>query len=685
MCAIPASDPDDDAALLALPHSEQFLGRLSYKFCLDCACLADHNLCDELRPGLPGLDETCGTSCAKPRSLEQRGCVSASLPTPAWPENGDGQGYGDGQALGTPADEYPSVRDACQAGTRTIADRTAGWLALAADYLMQAAEGNAGVIATQICLERRYVTLTCLEDPAASLTDLHDQACALVESLRTGYKVDRLLSTTDVPPLSLGTYHTTFTTLSSYLGTVQNRHDSLQISSDFLRALSAEVAKDSADAADEAGVWQAKADADQSRMDVYRTQIQGIDATLQQTLQTMQVDGPALLQSTTDQIDAARADFHSAANGENLALQPAERGLLEAQQANLQSKQAEIQQQLGTHRRLQDDGEHQQLLHRLTAVAHLLAWVRQRLQDLPSSTVPTNQSTCPASCDGATPPSSNGCGNDFTGSFHSWAMQALQDVTGCYSVPYLMDDMQPCCDAHDICYGTCGVTQAFCDEQLHECVQSQAVLPACQTTVDTTDLTVQLLGCSHFTAAQEESVAQQCRSKDADQGCVNSCSDPHACIQTAEHVCDTVGALAGAIVASPVGNAACTGIDVVAGFVGAPGLCHEALAGVQTVASAASYGLSKIDEAWDTVSSWLGRRLQESCGSLDPTSCQQMQQQLTQLQGKLQAAKRLISTVSSLAALNTQLLGPDNIDPAALAKLDMSFLDLDMLNDQVLV
>jgi len=297
--------------------------------------------------------------------------------------------------------------------------------------MMQAAEGNAGVIATQICLERRYVTLACLEDPATRLTDLHDQACALAESLRTGYRVDRLLSTTDVPPLSLGTYHTTFTTLSSYLGTVQNSYHSLQISSNFLTALSAEVAKDSADAADEAGVWQAKADADQSRMDVYRTQIQGIDATLQQTLQTMQVDGPALLQSTTDQIDAARADFHSAASGETMALQPAERALLEAQQADLQSQQAEIQQQLGTHRRLQDDGDHQQLLHRLTAVAHLLAWVRQRLQDSPSTGVPTTESTCPASCVGATPPSSNGCGNDFAGSFHSWAMQAQEEVMSC--------------------------------------------------------------------------------------------------------------------------------------------------------------------------------------------------------------------------------------------------------------
>ena len=102
-------------------------------------------------------------------------------------------------------------------------------------------------------------------------------------------------------------------------------------------------------------------------------------------------------------------------------------------------------------------------------------------------------------------------------------MMALQDVTGCYSVPYLMNDMEPCCDAHDICYGTCGMTQAFCDQQLRNCMESQASLPECQTTVDASGLTVQLLGCDHFIAAQEESVAAQCRNTDEDQGCVGSC------------------------------------------------------------------------------------------------------------------------------------------------------------------
>ena len=110
-----------------------------YPYCFDCACVASHDLCDELRPGLPGVDGACGCSCGAHRSVQERGCVAASLATTAWRVRA-------GPA--TPADEYPAVRDVCAAGLDAAVDRTAGWLALAADYQLQAAEGNAGVIAT---------------------------------------------------------------------------------------------------------------------------------------------------------------------------------------------------------------------------------------------------------------------------------------------------------------------------------------------------------------------------------------------------------------------------------------------------------------------------------------------------------------------------------------------------------
>eukprot|EP01046_Picozoa_sp_COSAG06_P043354 COSAG06_NODE_5668_length_3331_cov_2.904084_1_plen_365_part_10 len=75
VCALPAAgEPDDDVALLKLPHAQDFLGRLTFKFCDSCACLAEHSLCDELRPGLPALDTVCATSCSAPRSAEERRC-----------------------------------------------------------------------------------------------------------------------------------------------------------------------------------------------------------------------------------------------------------------------------------------------------------------------------------------------------------------------------------------------------------------------------------------------------------------------------------------------------------------------------------------------------------------------------------------------------------------------------------
>ena len=264
---------------------------------------------------------------------------------------------------------------------------------------------------------------------------------------------------------------------------------------------------------------------------------------------------------------------------------------------DLSTRQASIQRQLSV-LGADQQRDRQQLQHQLNALQQRQSLAQQRLDDDSSgSTSSATQQTCSANCAGRVPPSSNGCGTDFTGSFHSWAMQALEDVTGCYSVPYVMNDMQSCCDQHDYCYGTCGVTQAFCDQQLRDCMQSQASLPECQTTIDSAGLAVQLLGCDHFVAAQEESVARQCRSTDANHGCVGSCMDEGTCFETAEQVCDTVGAIAGAVVASP--------LAVI------PGVVPVATA-VQEVAEVASYGLSVVEEGWDTVTSWFGRRLQQS-------------------------------------------------------------------------
>ena len=52
--------------------------------------------------------------------------------------------------------------DVCTAGLDALALRTAAWVKIAMDYSLQAMDGNAGVIAQQICSERPYASLVCL-------------------------------------------------------------------------------------------------------------------------------------------------------------------------------------------------------------------------------------------------------------------------------------------------------------------------------------------------------------------------------------------------------------------------------------------------------------------------------------------------------------------------------------------
>lgn len=636
----------------------------------------------------------------------------------------------------TPADEYPSVRTVCEAGLDAVVQHTVGWLDLALEYQLQAATGNAGVIATQLCLERRYEMLFCLfrsetgaqeactdsptwrastgnypcstyvdngsrasnhrfcgvdvdergvsaeaacpaacgvcetqaaTSPAQVLVDLHNQACELASQIGSGSSLDILQSTTDVPPLSLRVYHDTFSAVQDFTNALSEDFNSLEQMRDLRVVLAQQVRAGSNDAVDEQGLWQNKVVASEARMTVYRNQLKDIDGRLQQTMQAMQIDGQSLLQSVSAQINDQQHRFQVATS--TAALRSTERAALEQSVADIRAQQTALQQRMESLSPTDQNGR-RRLEHQLQALVQRQSSSQQRLGDSASGADRMqDEPLCNERCGLAQQPSSNGCGTAFTGAFHSWAMMALQDVTGCASVPFLLNDMSSCCDEHDLCYGTCGMTQAFCDQQLRECMQSQASLPECQTTVDISSLAVELLGCSYYTDAQDESVATQCHFTDGNRGCVSSCMQSGTCIEQAERVCSAVAAIAGAVVASPLA------------FI--PGVVPVAAA-VEEVAEVAGYGLSVVEQGWDYVGSWFGRRLQSDCEGSDRQACQQLQEQQAALQEKLQGAKQLLATASSLAALNTQLLSDEDIDSSSIAKLDMSFLDLELLNDQAL-
>ena len=95
--------------------------------------------------------------CTHPAPLpfDRRGCTNPPLPSPNW-----GPAVRGGPT--TPAEDYPSVRDVCAAGTTAVIISTRDWLGQAHDYLAHGANDQAGLIAAELCAESSFQNLTCL-------------------------------------------------------------------------------------------------------------------------------------------------------------------------------------------------------------------------------------------------------------------------------------------------------------------------------------------------------------------------------------------------------------------------------------------------------------------------------------------------------------------------------------------
>jgi hypothetical protein len=393
------------------------------------------------------------------------------------------------------------VRHACAAGLTQLIKRTERWLDQAQDYMLQAASGNAGVIAQQVCQEKRFDSLgclgsdggagaTCTDDPSwkdifgsncaqyttsharnhfscsvmkspdgrtasqacratcgicqakhTPLANLHSQACMLADSIGRGHSTDSLLSTTDVRPLTYDQYQKTFMELHSYSQTLLSEERAAATAQDLRKVMGQVSETQAANALDEKGLWQRKVDVDNQRMQQYRTQLRTIDGKIQHTLKTMKVDGPALLKSVTKQLTASRTAFRHSAG--TVPLTADERNMLQQRLMALQREQASIQAQLGGggHRRQLGGGGRrqlggggggvsatiQQLTHKLSSVTQLISFVQQQLSES-SAAAPTPPKCRDPTCLTGTPRSTNGCGNAAMGKYHSWAMQALEDL-----------------------------------------------------------------------------------------------------------------------------------------------------------------------------------------------------------------------------------------------------------------
>ena len=120
VCALPAQGADDDDALAAVDHFQnmQQLSAAIGRFVFGCADLLSTGQCAAWRAQIPTLDTICGLSCAPLRTVSERFCTAATLPKRVW-----GARTG-GRAASTPAAEFPSVRDVCEAGMPALVQRT---------------------------------------------------------------------------------------------------------------------------------------------------------------------------------------------------------------------------------------------------------------------------------------------------------------------------------------------------------------------------------------------------------------------------------------------------------------------------------------------------------------------------------------------------------------------------------
>jgi hypothetical protein len=612
----------------------------------------------------------------------------------------------------TPASQYPIYADVCTAGGIDkilpnvfagrgsrwdfLVARTQAWFELALDYESQGASRNSEVIASQLCAETAFDSHEGLFDCLGSvpggdtrLSDLHDDACQLATRISKGLSLGSYvdLQTNQAPSLLFDEYMHTASEMSTNLIAIADKKGSLDVQSHFINIMSEEVARQNADAQDEHQLWEDKTQEQDTQMGAYRQQIQTINGKIQRMLQQMEVDGPTLISAATDQITASQQAFMRAVGAAHLRAQ--EQQALHRALADLQSRQEAIQSQLDS-LRADQQSQRQALLQGQSALAQQLASVEQQLrvsqaatddndsietlstlQSDPRSTPERRQEVLNGAMHAILREASQGARtfNDVRHEVNqkgaTWLVSKVEEA-GC---DVLLAGCTVCCD------GIVAVLDGTVNDWLEE--KGDELLTGVEDWI--IDEAGQFL---HWVTGTETwgAIVQEVREFGDDVDAVRTRFD--AAMDAAEDVCDTITSVGAGLAATGIPVVAQAG-EVVEGVANVAG---EALDFVETGVDWVADGISS---AVDWISSWR-RRLAEECEEMDPAVCQQMQQRLSDLEDKLQAARQLTATVTALTELNTRLSDPSSsgseiVDCASLPRLDMTFLDLDLLNEEVMV
>ena len=591
------------------------------------------------------------------------------------------------------------MREVCEAGLDALVHRTTSWLNLAVDYSLQTLDGNAGVIVQQLCTERRFMSLTCLglasaaanhcvDDPNWHSTVGETFTCTTyTASGRNHNYCDSDVDGTNVLaevacPAACGSC--TPQSSASPAAVLSDQHDQA-----CMLAVSIGLGP----------IGEGRAS---RTMDVPPITFAGILDTNDNLVSF--IDG--LIQNRGRLIEA---DLHR-----TLVLEIARRstdtadsegfmqGQIEASMGRMRQFGTQFSHMDGTiQRRLQPKEINGSPLLNAVALAigaskHNFVQLQGAVgngDELVQSAAQSNGPTCDSTCAVLAPPPSSGCSDRF----QSWAAAAALWLTGCIAAPQ-WGGAASCCEDHDVCYNTCGMTQAYCDQQLQNCVEAKISMPECHTAIDTTGLVVGLPSCSAFEAAQDVSVLRRCHSTApvAHPGCVAPAPDRLASLAAAEHVVATVHAVAGAVMADPIDPTACTSAVLGPGInTPIPQGCAHALGEITAIAASSSDALRAVegtllqDEMFrvlspappiSTVPIGSGHRIlaEDDCD----TACQE---RIAALGKSLQVGKRLVASLPSLSVFNSQLVDGGAGGPISAAKLDLQEVSFGARSQQVLV
>ena len=245
-------------------------------------------------------------------------CTDFSLPAQAWPGATTTTFSATSVSYQTPVSEFPTTRDACEAGDAII-DHAHGWLARATDYHLQAVVTNAAAIAQQLCLEERLLYMPCFslsETQMATLASIYSDACELADVLGKINAAGDPFQPNEVKPLTYTMYESFFQQANADIQRIMLNQD---VESSALQVIQQNEIDSSATSRDDALWYARQAQVNTDMADAYFASVRQLQNQINLKQQALGIDQSSLIASLQSQVAAQHTALTAAKDQADLA------------------------------------------------------------------------------------------------------------------------------------------------------------------------------------------------------------------------------------------------------------------------------------------------------------------------------------------------------------------------------